>query len=62
MAKLGIMPGKPFELSKLDPAVQKALKDLPQTALTKIEANKVPRGNQDDSGASIRMRERIASP
>jgi hypothetical protein len=40
MAKLGIVPGKPFELSKLDPAVHTALKDLPQTALTKIEANK----------------------
>ena len=40
MAKLGIEPGKPFELSKLDPAVQAALKDLPQTALKKIEANK----------------------
>ena len=40
MAKLGIVPGKPFELSKLDPAVQAALKDIPQTALKKIEANK----------------------
>ena len=38
--RLGIVPGKPFELSKLDPAVQAALKDLPQTALKKIEANK----------------------
>jgi hypothetical protein len=40
MAKLGIVPGKPFEMSKLDPAVQAALKDIPQTALKKIEANK----------------------
>jgi hypothetical protein len=40
MAKLGIVPGKPFEMSKLDPAVQAMLKDLPQTALKKIEANK----------------------
>jgi hypothetical protein len=40
MAKIGIVPGKPFELSKLDPAVQAALTDIPQTALTKIEANK----------------------
>ncbi|MGO4396554.1 DUF1254 domain-containing protein [Variovorax sp. M-6] len=39
MAKLGIVPGKPFEMSKLDPAVQAALKDLPQTALKKIEGN-----------------------
>jgi len=40
MAKVGIVPGKPFEMSKLDPAVQQALKDIPQTALKKIEANK----------------------
>jgi hypothetical protein len=40
MAKIGIVPGKPFEKSKLDAAVQAALKDLPQTALKKIEANK----------------------
>jgi hypothetical protein len=40
MAKIGILPGKPFELSKLDPAIQTALKDIPQTALKKIEANK----------------------
>jgi hypothetical protein len=40
MAKIGIVPGKPFEMSKLDPAVQTALKDIPRTALTKIEANK----------------------
>ena len=39
MATIGIVPGKPFEMSKLDPAVQAALKDLPQTALKKIEAN-----------------------
>ncbi len=40
MAKIGIVPGKPFEMSKLDPQVQAALKDIPQTALKKIEANK----------------------
>lgn len=40
MAEIGIVPGKPFELSKLDPAVQAALKDIPETALKKIEANK----------------------
>ena len=39
MARIGIVPGKPFEMSKLDPAVQAALKDIPQAALTKIEAN-----------------------
>jgi hypothetical protein len=40
MAKIGIVPGKPFEMGKLDPAVQTALKDTPKTALKKIEANK----------------------
>ena len=40
MAKIGIVPGKPFELGKLDPAVQAALRDLPQVALKKIEASK----------------------
>jgi len=40
MAKIGIVPGKPFEMNKLDPAVQAALKDLPQRALNKIGANK----------------------
>src|SRR6185312_2961936 len=44
MAKIGIIPGKPFEMSKLDPAVQAALKDIPQTALKKIEANKASMG------------------
>ena len=40
MAKIGVVPGKPFEMGKLDPAVQAALKDVPQSALKKIEANK----------------------
>jgi hypothetical protein len=40
MARIGIVPGKPFEMSKLDPAVQAALNDIPQSALKKIEANK----------------------
>ena len=40
MAKIGIAPGKPFEMSKLDAPVQAALQDIPQSALKKIEANK----------------------
>ena len=39
LAKIGIVPGQPFDQSKLDPPVQAALKDIPQTALQKIEAN-----------------------
>src|SRR3984885_14092723 len=44
MAKIGIVPGKPFEMSKLDPTLQAALKDIPQSALKKIEANKASLG------------------
>ena len=40
MAKIGIVPGQPFDMTKLDPGVQAALKDIPQAALKKIEANK----------------------
>jgi hypothetical protein len=40
MAKIGIVPGKSFDMARLDPAVQAALKDVPKTALRKIEANK----------------------
>jgi hypothetical protein len=40
MAKIGIVAGKMFEMSKLDATVQAALKDIPQSALKKIEANK----------------------
>jgi len=39
MAKIGLEPCKPFSLAKLDPQVRAALKDLPRTALTKIEVN-----------------------
>lgn len=44
MATLGIEPCKPFEMSKLDPAVQGALKDLPTVALKKIGANQASLG------------------
>jgi hypothetical protein len=40
MAKIGIEPCKPFDMGKLDPAVQAALKDLPKAALDKINANR----------------------
>jgi hypothetical protein len=38
MAKIGIVPGEPFDISKLDPAVQEGLKDLPKKTLDKIVA------------------------
>jgi hypothetical protein len=40
MAKIGLVPGQPFDMAKLDPAMQAALKDLGNTALQRIEANK----------------------
>ncbi len=45
-AKIGIEPCKKFELAKLDPAVQAALKDLPQKALDKIGANQKSLGTE----------------
>jgi hypothetical protein len=36
MAKIGIVPGQPFDPSKLDPAVQAALKDVPAMALKRM--------------------------
>lgn len=38
MAKIGIVPGQPFDITKLDPAVQEAIKDLPKRTLAKILA------------------------
>lgn len=40
MAKLGIVPGKPFDMRTLDPTVQAALQDIPKRALEKIAANR----------------------
>ena len=40
MAKIGLVPGQPFDMAKLDPAAQAAVKDLGKTALQRIEANK----------------------
>jgi hypothetical protein len=40
MAKIGLVPGQPFDMGKLDPAVQAALKDIGKTSLQRIEANR----------------------
>jgi uncharacterized protein (TIGR03000 family) len=37
MAKIGLVPGKPFDLTKLAPDVQKALADVGKTAYARIE-------------------------
>lgn len=38
MAKIGLVPGQPFDISKLDPAVQEALADVPKVSYEKIMA------------------------
>src|SRR5262249_7495314 len=40
MAKIGLVPGKPFDMAKLRPADQTALKDLGKLALQRIDAGK----------------------
>jgi hypothetical protein len=40
MAKIGIVPGQPFDMAKLDPAVQTALKDVNALAMKRIADNK----------------------
>ena len=50
MLKIGIVPGKSFEMSKLPTAVQTALKDIPQSALKKIEANQETLGEKVAGG------------
>jgi hypothetical protein len=47
-ARIGFVPCKPFELAKLSPAVQDALKDLPQKALDTIGANQKSLGTVVD--------------
>jgi len=44
MATIGIAPCQTFDITKLDPAVQAALKDVPQTALKAIEEHKIKMG------------------
>lgn len=39
MAKLGIKPGQPFDFAALEPAVQAALKNVPQTSFKRIMAH-----------------------
>jgi hypothetical protein len=40
MAKIGLVPGQPFDVGKLEPAVRASLEDLGKTALERIEASK----------------------
>ena len=45
MARIGIVPGQPLDMKKLDPSVQIALSNIPQAALRKIEASKTVMGD-----------------
>ncbi len=47
MTKIGLIPGQTFDIAKLDPSTQAALKDLGKAALQRIEANK------DSLGAKV---------
>jgi hypothetical protein len=40
IAKIGLVPGRPFDMAKLDPATRAALKNLGKVALERIEASK----------------------
>lgn len=44
MARIGLVPGQPFDMGRLDSAVQAALTDVPQTALRRIENGKASLG------------------
>jgi hypothetical protein len=46
MAKVGIIPGQEFDVSKLDPAVAMALGGAPKAALEKIEAHSTEFGTE----------------
>jgi hypothetical protein len=40
VAKIGLIPGQPSDITKLEPAAQTALEDLGKAVLQRIEANK----------------------
>lgn len=48
MARIGLVPGQPFDMAKLDPAVQAALKDVPESALRRIGNGKASLGAMVD--------------
>jgi len=48
MAKIGLIPGQPFDLSKVDPAVSQALQNVPKKALAKIMAHEDKAGKLEN--------------
>jgi len=49
LAKIGIVPGKDFDMSKLDPAIAKGLEQVPQAAQKRILAH-VPKSGKSLNG------------
>src|SRR5208282_1690499 len=48
MARIGLVPGQPFDMSKLDPAVQAALKDTNEAAMKRIVGNQKNAGRMEN--------------
>jgi hypothetical protein len=48
MATIGIEPGKPFDIAKLDSATQAALKDTGKIGMQRIEANQTNLGRKEN--------------
>jgi hypothetical protein len=49
MATIGIEPGKPFDITKLDSATQAALKDTGKIGMQRIEANRGNAGRTENA-------------
>jgi len=56
MAKIGIVPGQDFDMSKLDPAVAKALQDIVKPAQEKIMSQMQVGGSVNVNGWSYRTK------
>jgi hypothetical protein len=52
MARLGIVPGRPFDINKLDPAVIQVLQNVPKAALDRIMAQLKARAPAGDPSAT----------
>jgi hypothetical protein len=51
MARLGIIPGQPFDINKLDPAVIQVLQNVPKAAFDKIIARPTEHASAGDSAS-----------
>ncbi|PJD94922.1 MAG: hypothetical protein CK425_10215 [Parachlamydia sp.] len=48
MAKIGLVPGQPFDLAKLDPAISQGVQNAPKKALAKIQAHEDKAGKLEN--------------